>query len=132
MELEKVIASETIQKSGLKLGSIINNILESKSRSDSNGASFRNSRSNDSSLSRFIKMQMTWNEYILEYEGIFIQMFKSCFVRNFNHFFEEIKFKSVNYPKISKRDENKTVCIDILNTIIVKEEINHPDQLKIL
>ena len=69
---------------------------------------------------------MAWNEYILEYEGMFVYSFRSAFTR-YSILNDEMKFRSVNYPKIEKVGRKKTVCIDIMNTLLVKMEFSSTD-----
>ena len=60
-----------------------------------------------------------------EHEGIFIHTFKNSFIW-YSKQLQDYKFKSVNYPHVAKTANKKTVCIDILNTLVVREElINH-------
>ena len=71
---------------------------------------------------------MTWNDYMNKYEGKFIDSFKSSFIQ-YSLQSQDFKFKSVNYPQITKTSNNYTVCIDILNTLIVREELTNDAQL---
>lgn len=81
-------------------------------------------------------MQMTWNKYLREHEGLYIQAFKNAFngYSSQCHDIEQKLLNIENYDKlqIHKVSRNKTICLDILNTLVVKEEVTDIDQLKYL